>query len=436
MMNFHHKFFVFGAAFAAGLMLLTGNVQPSGAQKSAVKPPVRKPAKSTAQSSSKTVAKTPPKSTTPAVNPTTSTAAKPLPPSESDALFNSKAVLQISLELSNEAMDSLRQDERKYVEAKLTADGKVYNKIGVHLRGAAGSTRSIDDKPGLTLNMDKFVEGQTFFGLDKFHLTNSVQDPSYASELLCGEMFRDAGVPAARVTYATVEINGKKRGLYCLKEGYDGQFLKRHFGNSDGNFYDGGFLRDIDQELDHSHGKKDVPPQSDLKALAAACQDPDRKQRFAKIEALIDMDRFISYLVMETMTWDWDGYPMKCNNYRIYHDPQRNKIVFIPSGMDQMFWDAGGPVMPSWEGMVARRIMESPEGRARYIARAKEMLQTTYKAEDRVKRLKEIEARLKPVVVKVDPDAEIEFRARISGLRDAISERSKVMEKQLKTLKP
>ena len=37
-------------------------------------------------------------------------------------------------------------------------------------------------------------------------------------------------------------------------------------------------------------------------------------------------------MVLEAITWDWDGYPMNRNNYRIYHDPEKDKITFIPSG--------------------------------------------------------------------------------------------------------
>src|SRR5205085_8728713 len=129
-------------------------------------------------------------------------------------------------------------------KATLKEGDKVYTDIGVHLKGAAGSFRGIDDKPSLTLNMNKFGALQRFHGLDKFHLANSLQDPSYVSELICGELFRAAGVPASRVRHAVVSVNGRRRGLYYLKEGYDSGFLKRSFGDSHGTFYDGGFLRD------------------------------------------------------------------------------------------------------------------------------------------------------------------------------------------------
>ena len=66
--------------------------------------------------------------------------------------------------------------------------GKTYENVGIHLKGAAGSFRGIDDRPALTLNFDKFQKGQDYHDLDKIHLNNSVQDPSYLNELICSEL--------------------------------------------------------------------------------------------------------------------------------------------------------------------------------------------------------------------------------------------------------
>src|SRR5205807_9889049 len=114
---------------------------------------------------------------------------------------------------------------------------------------------------------------------------------------------------------------------------------------------------------------------ADLKNLIDAVHDNNVKQRFTKMHNILDMDKFISYLALEVITWDWDGYPMNRNNYRIYHDPKRDKIVFFPSGMDQMFGDPGGPILPGFQGAVARAVIETPEGRERYLARLAEIMQ-------------------------------------------------------------
>src|SRR5688572_25872048 len=100
---------------------------------------------------------------------------------------------------------------------------------------------------------------------------------------------------------------------------------------------------------------------------------------------------------------DWDGYPMNRNNYRIYHDPKRDKIIFIPSGTDQMFGDPNGNLLPRFNGFVAQAYVSSPEGRARYLTRMDEILKTLWKPEVWNKRLDEVEAVIKPALAKVDP---------------------------------
>lgn len=353
---------------------------------------------------------------------------------EREAFFRGKTIPTLTLTFDRKAADSLRNNHRLYVKAKLADGDKVYEDVGVHLKGAAGSFRGLDDKPGLTLNMDKFADGQKYRGMDKFHLANSAQDPSYLSELICGEIFRAAGVPAARIGHALVVIDGRKRGLYYLKEGYDRDFLKANFKNPDGNFYDGGFLRDIDQPLELITTKKDVADRKDLQALVAAAREGNPKKRFERLEKLLDMDSFISYMVVEAITWDWDGYPFKCNNYRVYHDPVLDKITFIPSGMDQMFGEPWGPALPGFGGMVAAGIINTPEGQKRYYARMREIMKDVYKPEALVKRLDELEARVQPALASVDPGAGRDYKHHVNRLRQAIRDRAKSINDQLKRI--
>lgn len=362
-------------------------------------------------------------------------AAAPAGDKERDAFFQEGKVIHLKIEIAKNELESLRREPRKYVKAVLKEGDKAFSNVAIHVKGAAGSWRGIDDKPGLTLNMDKFKDDQRFRGMDKFHLANSVQDPSYLSELICGELMRAAGVPASRVGHAIVTINGRPRGLYYVKEGYDSAFLKKHFKTSHGNFYDGGFLRDIDQPLDLIHTKKDVADRADLKALVAAAREGDKAKRFQKLEKLLDLDKFISYMVIEAITWDWDGYPFKCNNYRVYHDPVKDKITFIPSGMDQMFGDVNGPIIPDFGGMVARGLMDTPEGRKRYLARSNEIMKTVYTTDALIKRLDDLEKRIQPELAKVDAGAGRDYRNQVNRLREAIKQREKVVNDQLKKLK-
>lgn len=348
-----------------------------------------------------------------------------------DKFFDDAKIPALTITVAAKDADSLRKEPRKYVKATIQEGDTKYVDAGIHLRGSIGSFRNFDDKPGLTLNMDKFTEDLAFHGMDKFHLANSAQDPSYLSELVCGEICKAAGVPAARIGHALVTLNGRKLGMFYLKEGYDKNFLRRHFKSSNGNFYDGGFLRDIDQDLELVSTKKDVKDRADLKALLEAAREPDRAKRFARLEKLLDLDQFVSLLVVEVFMWDWDGYVMKPNNYRIYHDTDRDKLLFVPSGMDQMFADVNGSILPGFNGLVARALIETPEGKKRYIARFREFMKTAYKPDDLIKILDAAELRVRTALATVDANAARDHKNHAERLRAALKQRAKSVTEQL-----
>ena len=108
-------------------------------------------------------------------------AAKPEPGTD---LFTNGPVLRFKIEIDKAGMDSLRKDPRKFARAKITEGANVFTDVAAHIKGAAGSTRGVDDKPALTLSFGKFTPDQKFHGLRKIHLNNSVQDASYSTEYL------------------------------------------------------------------------------------------------------------------------------------------------------------------------------------------------------------------------------------------------------------
>jgi hypothetical protein len=299
----------------------------------------------------------------------------------------------------------------------------IYRDIGVHLKGAAGSFRGVDDRPALTVSFDKFTPDQHFFGLSKIHLNNSVQDPSYMSEYICGELFRAADVPATRVAFALVEINGRKLGLYVLKEGFTKEFLSLYYQQTSGNLYDGGFIKDITDPLEKDFGSG-PNDHSDLKALAAAAQERDPEKRWVRLNETLDVSRFINFMVMENITWDWDGYPMNRNNYRVYYDVDTKRMVFFPHGTDQMFWDANGSLIGNLQGLVAASIMRTAEGRSLYRHRYTELFTNVFKVTDITNRINALERRIKPALAAGDTPGPEEFSNQVREIKRKIVARA------------
>ena len=267
-------------------------------------------------------------------------------------------VFQITVDAPN--LDLLGRDPRKAVRAQLRVEEQEFSDVGLHLKGAAGSWRDWNDKPGLTLSFNKFVKGQHFFGLEKLHLNNSVQDGSYFHELLANELALAMGVPACRCAHALVELNGRKVGLSVLKEGFDKTWLRRNFPKgAEGNLYDGGFCTDIDGELKLDTGADNQ--RRDLKALVEACN-----QGYAAVESVVDVERFCANVALQVITTDWDGYVRKPNNYRVFV-PTKGKAVFIPHGMDQLWGNPEEALWQEWGGRVARVVLGHPKGKQHTI---------------------------------------------------------------------
>ncbi len=301
----------------------------------------------------------------------------------SDELFTRLAIPRIEVEIPDDALATLRkynwrapreENPREDVRATVREGNVAYTNVAVHLKGSAGSFRPIDsEKPALTLNFDKFAKGQRFHGLQKLHLNNSVQDPSFVSEIVCRELFAKAGIPVPRASHIVVDLNGRGSQLYVLVEGWNKQFLKRHFKNTKGNLYDGGAARDISSPIEVQSGEH-PEDRTRLKDLLAASRETNSAVRVERLAQVLDIDQFLSFTAMEILTVHWDGYARNRNNYRIFHDLESDRMVFLPHGLDQMFgmWKATpqDELTPMAKGLVARAVLGDRALRRRYLERA------------------------------------------------------------------
>ena len=330
-------------------------------------------------------------------------AAPPAQGRASDEVFADGDPIRIAIEISPAGIGMLARarpttdsDAKIETEATIVEAGRIYTTVAVHLKGFS-SFQPIGATPSFTLNFDKLVTKQSFHGLEKISLNNSLQDDTRLNEVFSREVFAAAGVPVPRATYALVTLNGRELGLYVLTEGFDKRFLERHFARSDGNLYEGGFLTDITQGLQLLNGKNPADDPS-VAQLIRAADEPDPEMRFRAIAAALDVDRFLSMVAIETMLCHSDSYSMNRNNYRIYHDPATDKIVFMPHGMDRVLGmhrsELDLSLVPPRLGLIARALLSTAEGRRRYVERAGVLFNTVFQPEVLCRRAREIGGRI------------------------------------------
>jgi len=356
--------------------------------------------------------------------------------------FNSTNIVRLHIEIPEAGLEILRAYEfrkgsnpevRTNVAATVREGSRVYTNVAVHLKGSLGSFRPIDDdKPALTLNFDKWEEGQRFYGLQKISLNNSVQDPSYVSEAISRELFTAAGLPCPRATHALVQLNGLELGLYVLLEGWNRQFLKRHFANTRGNLWDSGSAGDINEALDTNSGES-PEDRSRLDALVTAANDPDVGDRLSRLGQVLDLDRFYTFMAMEVMLAHWDGYCLNRNNYRVFHDRSTDRLIFLPSGMDQMFGQyrmtPTSSITPMMKGLAAKGVAQTPEGRRRYLERLGQLATNVFDVARITNRVNELSAKVQALGNGLRTS--LQQQAAANGLIDRVVRRNASVRQQL-----
>ncbi len=337
---------------------------------------------------------------------------------------------ELKFEFKPEEWEYLNKEHRRYVECTMTeAGGKTQKGVALKLKGSAGSFRGPNDKPGLTISMGKYKGGEPYRGMDKFHLNNGAQDGTFLMETIAGEMARQAGVPASRCSHALVTLNGKDHGLYVFKEAFSKDFLGHFFSQPDGDLYDGGFVQDLSENLEKDIG--DPKQRDNLKELIAACREGDQTKRWARLEAILDVDKFLSYLAMESILTHWDGYDFNRNNYRVYFDSETKKAVFFLHGMDQTFNDPGAAATRDSGAMVGQAVLGNPKWKAQYQQRAREIYETVLKPTDWGQRVTEIGQKVQAALAKKNPKLGQEYQGQINAARDRVTQRIANVGKQL-----
>jgi hypothetical protein len=351
-------------------------------------------------------------------------------PDATNDWVTSREVLRVSITVPDSAIASLRTEPRKSVHAVVREGAHEYDDVALHLKGSIGSFRPIDEKPALTLSFSKFESNRMFHGNTKVHFNNSVEDPSYLNEKLGTLVFTRAGIACPLVRHAIVELNGRRLGLYVVKEGFSREFLARHFKDASGVLYD----TDADPmgsgDLDQTNP---AIPTDDLKKLADAARFADPAERWHGLQRVVDLDEFISFMAVEIMICHRDGYSIARNNYRIYHDPSTNRFEFLPHGMDQLFGRPDFPWLPSTAGMVSRAVMATPEGKREYVERFRSYLTNIFDVTELTREIDQTSAALLPVLSRSEGK---QFKAATEDLKRRVAQRKAFLDAEANRPEP
>ncbi|MDR2981373.1 MAG: CotH kinase family protein [Puniceicoccales bacterium] len=266
-----------------------------------------------------------------------------------------------------------------YAHATLDIAGLVLADSGLRYSGnnTWQASRNTAKKP-FKVNTNEFVKKQKIGEVSAFSLRNNINDPSALQEVLAYQLYREAGVPSPRTSYARVYLTvpGKYEkqylGLYSVVENINKTFAKEHYESKDGAIFKPE-TRDLFSYLgdDWSKYEKSYDPKTKISATDSA-----RVIAFAKLVTngtdkefanqlgdYLDIDEVARYFAVTVWTAGLDSILSMGHNYFVYLDAKTNRFQILPWDLDHTF----GAWMQS--NLEQLSITRPYQGNSRFLVR-------------------------------------------------------------------
>ena len=279
----------------------------------------------------------------------------------SERILGYDVVPQLALTIPPAQWAALQADPDTYVPVTLTYDGRTYGPVGVHLKGMQ-SFEPIDAKPSLHINIDKFVDDATFFGLKDITLNNMHSDPSMMHERMAYWVARQAGgIPASRANHAQLTVNGQPYGLYTNVETVKKRILRRWFASDAGALFSATDVDFIAADIPLFELTSGPDDRSLLAGVAAALTLTDPDQAIASAGAYVDVNEFLRYWASCAVIGQFDSFPYSNpgDDYFAYANPATQRLAFMPWGMDETFLSSSVHIVDRTYAPLAKACIAS-----------------------------------------------------------------------------
>ena len=156
-------------------------------------------------------------------------------------LFDTSYVHTIDVTISEDDWADLLKnptDKTKY-EVSVNIDGENIESVSFATKGNTSLSSVADsdsDRYSFKVNFGKYVDDQTYYGLDKLNLNNVYADATYMKDYLSYTIFREAGAESPLASYVWLTINGEDYGLYLAVEDVSDSYLERNH-DGEGELY-------------------------------------------------------------------------------------------------------------------------------------------------------------------------------------------------------
>ena len=244
-------------------------------------------------------------------------------------IFPHDQVVDVNIEIDEDLYEEMNNNAtaEEYVMADITYNGYTFDSVAIRPKGNSSLSsvaKSTSDRYSFKIDFNYYEEDQDFLGVTKINLNNIYKDPTMMAEYIGYEMLEDLDAVAARTTYVSLSINGEYFGLYLAVEQVNNLFLDENYGNDSGELYkpEQGVGADLsyisDNGMDYTGMEPDDMDEYDNEALVQLIKTINQG---GDLESIFNVDSFLKYLAVSTMTINYDGYQGGMfHNYYLYNN--------------------------------------------------------------------------------------------------------------------
>lgn len=256
-------------------------------------------------------------------------------------VFNPDQLLDLHLDLAGGDWASLKADSTNsvYYPATLRCGDGAGIEVAVRRKRSG-----LGDKPGLKVDINARVPGQTFSGLRKLSLESGIGEGSstgsvdaLVQEYLAWRLMARSGAVTGRAAFARVLVNGELVGVYVNVEQIDKRFLDARLGD------DSGWL--IKKSGSPNDGQKtregEPNPYEDYFCFFVrngGCPVPGAAELAAELPARLDIPQVLRVGAVNALIANTDSPLLKDNNY-LYYDYASGPRVYLPWDLDTVMRD-------------------------------------------------------------------------------------------------
>lgn len=240
------------------------------------------------------------------------------------------------------------------VPATVRVDGQTLQQVGLHFRGMSsymmvprGSKRS------LNMSFAEWIGTQAVQGVRTTNLLNSNGDPTFIRAALYSHIARQY-IPAPRVNWARVVVNGEDWGLYLNQQQFNREMLVEQFHTTSGARWHApgspmgrAGLEYLGDDAAPYRERfelktKDSPERwAALIKLAKLLNTTEPAKLEQALRGVLDVDGALKFLALEVVLLNSDGYWSRASDYSLFED-STGVFHLVPHDMNEPF-ETGGP---------------------------------------------------------------------------------------------